>query len=150
MAQETESKFYVAHFSELEQRVQALGAERSEPRVLEVNLRFDTPAADLRKAGRVLRLRLDRGARLTYKEGGESEGGTISRREVEFSVSDFRSAQEFIEALGYIVAFIYEKRRTTYKWNEVEIMLDEMPYGHFVEIEGERAAVQSAAKRLGL
>jgi adenylate cyclase class 2 len=150
MAQETEAKFYIQHPADLERRVQALGAEPSEPRVLEVNLRFDTPTGRLRRAGRVLRLRQDKSARLTYKEDSRFEGGALNRREVEFSVSDFNAAREFIEALGYKVALIYEKYRTTYKLNDLEIMLDEMPYGHFVEIEGDSRALKSTAHALGL
>ncbi len=150
MAEETEAKFYIQRPADLERRVKVLGAELSEPRVLELNLRFDTPAGKLRRAGRVLRLRRDKSARLTYKEDSRFEAGALNRREIEFSVSDFGAAREFIEALGYQVAWIYEKYRTTYKLNELQIMLDEMPYGHFVEIEGDASELKSVAQKLGL
>jgi adenylate cyclase, class 2 len=150
MGQEIEAKFYIQHPEELERRVKALGAKADEGRVYEKNLRFDTPGRDLKHAGRVLRLRQDNSARITYKEGNGFEGGALSRREVEFAVSDFDAAQEFIEALGYEVAFIYEKYRTTYKMNDLEIMVDEMPYGHFVELEGEAGALKPSAQKLGL
>ncbi|MGZ6316678.1 MAG: class IV adenylate cyclase [Anaerolineales bacterium] len=150
MGQEIEAKFYVQHPEELERRVKALGGRASEGRVYEKNLRFDTPGRDLKRAGRVLRLRQDNSRRITYKEGNSLEGGALSRREVEFAVSDFDAAQEFIEALGYEVAFIYEKYRTTYKMNDIEIMVDEMPYGNFVELEGEAGALKPSAQNLGL
>lgn len=43
-----------------------------------------------------------------------------------------------LQELGYVVSEVYEKYRTTYKLNVLQITLDEMPYGMFVEIEGRR------------
>jgi len=143
---ETEVKFYIRDTSAVQERLQSLGASLIQPRTLEVNLRFDTPAGDLSREGRVLRLRQDEAVRLTYKDGTQLKDGVLNRREIEFSVSDFGSAQLFMEVLGYEVVFIYEKYRTTYALPEMtadadhletHIMLDEMPYGNFVEIEGE-------------
>ncbi len=150
MAQEIEAKFYVASLQDIKQRLDKLGAGVSEPRVLETNLRFDTPNRDLKKVNRVLRLRKDSRARLTYKDSDQMEAGALSRRELEFTVSDFDEAKDMLEALGYELVFIYEKYRTTYKLGDVEIMLDEMPYGSFVEVEGEAASLQSTAEQLGL
>jgi adenylate cyclase, class 2 len=150
MGQEIEAKFYVEFPMELLKRLQLQGAVLTEPRAHELNLRFDTPGRDLRRAGRVLRLRQDTKARITYKDADQARDGSLSRREVEFEVSDFGVAREFLEALGYEVAFIYEKYRTTYRLNELEIMSDEMPYGHFVEIEGSKGDLRTMAEGLGL
>ncbi len=98
----------------------------------------------------MLRLRKDSRARLTYKDSDQIEAGALSRRELEFTVSDFDEAKDMLEALGYELVFIYEKYRTTYKLGGVEVMLDEMPYGPFVEIEGEGALLQNTAEELGL
>ncbi len=149
MAQETEAKFYVRHLATLQQRIEALGANQVHLRVLELNLRFDTPTRDLHRLGRVLRLRQDERARMTYKDSESPQPGTLSRREIEFTVSDFGTARELLLALGYQVAFTYEKYRSTYKLNGLEIVLDELPYGHFVEIEGE-GPIQATAEKLGL
>ncbi len=149
MAQETEAKFYVGRLAALQQKVEGLGASRVDLRVHELNLRFDTPARDLHRLGRVLRLRQDKRARMTYKDAESPHPGTLSRREVEFAVSDFDAARELLLALGYQIAFTYEKYRSTYKLGALEIMLDELPYGHFVEIEGE-GPIQSTAEKLGL
>jgi adenylate cyclase class 2 len=78
------------------------------------------------------------------------QAGALSRREVEVTVSDFDTTKELLEALGYEVAFVYEKLRTTFKFDGLEIVLDELPYGHFVEIEGEGHALKATADRLGL
>src|SRR5512146_1132736 len=98
MAQETEAKFYVQHPEELQKRVDGLNAQLVDMRVHELNLRFDTPAGDLRRAGRVLRLREDKRVRLTYKDSERISAGTLSRREVEVGVSDFSTMRELLEA----------------------------------------------------
>jgi len=135
---ETEAKFYVQNLGKIELRLQELKAQLIQPRIHETNLRFDNTNSDLRSSFRVLRLRQDDKARFTFKGPSEErEGGILSRREIEFVVEDFERAREFLEALGYTVVVFYEKFRTTYALNDIHIMLDELPYGEFVEIEGE-------------
>jgi adenylate cyclase class 2 len=150
MAEETEAKFYVSSLDELQRRVEELGATRGDARVHELNLRFDNEAGDMQRRGRVLRLRQDTRARLTYKDTDTMQPGSLTRREVEITVSDFDTARELLEALGYKAIFIYEKYRTTYELHGQEIVLDELPYGHFVEIEGDGERLQATAEALGL
>jgi adenylate cyclase class 2 len=46
---------------------------------------------------------------------------------------------------------MYEKYRTTYELEGVQVTLDEMPYGNFAELEGPNPqAIQAANRRLGL
>ena len=153
--QETEAKFYVRDLNGIKSRLEALGAPRIQERVLEKNIRFDLPGAPLRAEGRVLRLRHDTAVRLTYKSASQKQEGVLSREEVEFTVEDFEKAKRFLEALGYQKLVYYEKYRTTYELRPTEgfihVMLDELPYGNFVEIEGETAdSIRAAASQLGL
>jgi adenylate cyclase class 2 len=134
--QEIEVKFYIADLPDLQTRLEGLGANLVHGRTHEVNLRFDTPGGDLLRQYQVLRLRQDSRARLTYKGPAQTLEGARARQEIEFTVSDFTSAQAFLEALGYQVVMMYEKYRTTYEMDRMEILLDEMPYGSFLEIEG--------------
>jgi adenylate cyclase class 2 len=167
--QEIEAKFYVMDLKGIEAGLQALEARLVQPRILETNLRFDLPNGRLRAEGRVLRLRQDTEARLTYKDSGQSAGGVLSRTEIEFTVESFEQAKLFLEALGYQKVLAYEKYRTTYLLEsggaqaplpEVQeqahalqschIMLDELPYGNFVEIEGEDIqTIHRISDRLG-
>jgi adenylate cyclase, class 2 len=149
--QELEVKFYVPDLPALEKRLVDQGAALELPRVHEVNLRFDTPTEELSRTYQVLRLRQDTQARVTYKGPGIEQDGVQQRRELEFSVSDFAAAQAVIEALGYQVVVMYEKYRTTYALGNVLVVLDEMPYGNFIEIEGpDGASIQKAARQLGV
>ncbi len=149
---ETEAKFYVRDLKRIETRLQELKAQLFHARVHETNLRFDNPTGDLQRAFKVLRLRNDTEAKFTFKGPSEArEDGLLRRREIEFTVSDFESAKQFLEALGYVPVVFYEKFRTTYEINVTHIMLDELPYGDFVEIEGEdTAAIHEISNQLGL
>ncbi len=149
--QETEAKFYVRDLKRLEARLLGLGARLLHPRVRESNIRFDLPDGSLRTGNRVLRLRRADDVRLTYKGKAERIEGVLSRAEIEFTVGDFETARQFIEALGYVQIAVYEKFRATYEFNATHIMLDELPYGDFVEIEGSSVdTIRAAAARLGL
>ena len=149
--QELEVKFYFPDLPALRARLETAGAQLVQPRVHEINLRFDTPSGDLTRSYRVLRLRQDTEARLTYKGPGELVDGVRSRQELEFKVSDFGTARHFLEALGYEVSVMYEKYRATYTLKGVLVTLDEMPYGNFAEIEGpDGASIRKTAEVLGL
>ncbi len=149
--QETEAKFYVQDLKRLEARLRKLRARRVQPRVLEMNIRFDLPDARLRAEGRVLRLRRDTDARLTYKGASKKEEGILNREEIEFVVDNFEKARQFLEALGYQKLIYYEKYRTTYELDKTLIMLDELPYGRFIEIEGEDIlSIRGVADQLAL
>ena len=148
---ELEVKFYLTRPKELEEKLIALGAQLKDPRVHEINLRFDTPDLSLLNTGRLLRLRTDSRARVTYKGLGSIEGGARLRKELEFTVSNFDTTREVFEALGYEVYMMYEKYRTTFTLGDLEVVLDELPYGDFVEIEGpDGESIQQAARQIGL
>lgn len=149
---ETEVKFHVCDLQKIETRLLELKARLIQPRVHESNLRFDTDGNALRNSRKVLRLRQDEKARLTFKGPSvEGERGVASRTEIEFEVGDYESAKRFLEALGFRAFYFYEKFRATYALNGVCVMLDELPYGTFVEIEGEDIEeLHKVASLLGL
>jgi adenylate cyclase class 2 len=153
--QETEAKFYVLDLKRVEVRLRKLEAHLIQPRILETNIRFDLPNGRLRSERRVLRLRQDTEARLTYKDPSQNEQGVLSRTEIEFTVEDFERARQFLESLGYQPVFYYEKYRATYLLQHSEglihIMLDELPFGNFVEIEGENVeSIRAVAEQINL
>lgn len=149
--QEIETKFFISNLEKIVARLHELQARLIQTRVLETNLRFDLPDASLRARGQVLRLRRDTEARLTFKSSGQEQSGVLAREEIEFVVDDFEKARHFLEALGYREVIVYEKYRRTFDLEESLIMLDELPYGNFLEIEGQSVAqIQSTAAKLDL
>lgn len=149
---ETEVKFYVTDLERIETRLSELKSHLIQARIHEINYRYDKPDGSLRNNQQVLRLRMDNEAKFTFKgPNRELPGGAVTRREIEFTVGDFDSAKEFLDALGYKPIIFYEKYRATYEINGVHVMLDELPYGNFVEIEGEDIeAIRKTADALGL
>jgi adenylate cyclase class 2 len=149
--QEQEIKFYIEDLDGLIARAQATGADLIRPRILERNLRLDTPEGDFRRASRVLRIRQDDGVRVTYKDNAHSENGMVVRTEIEFSTDSLEVTRKFFEALGYQVTVIYEKYRQVYQIGDVQVMFDELPFGSFVEIEAPNAVlIEGVAQMLGL
>ena len=151
MAKECEVKFFLTDVKNIQKHLLVAGAEIIKPRVFERNLRFDFPDRSLTAAGKVLRLRQDSQIRLTYKDRACKEDVISEREELEIQVDDFDTAQALLSALGYEVSVQYEKYRTTYLLHDVEIDLDEMPFGNFLEIEGPSAVcIQKTAEQLEL
>jgi len=149
--QEIEVKFLIADLPALLEKLQNLGALMLRPRMLEVNLRFDTSDMQLGKRAQVLRLRQDDQAILTFKSPGEIINGVISRTELEVIVSDLQTTRGILEALGFQVFMTYEKYRQNFQLNELVASVDEMPYGNFIELEGSSPEhVRATAALLGL
>jgi adenylate cyclase, class 2 len=148
-------------------------------RVHEMNTLYDTPEGTLARNGQLLRIRVERpagkagnGARsprratgagsalLTYKgpqRGGGREGGPVRQRykvreEREVRIGDPEALASVLEAIGLRGWFRYEKYRTSYRLPglpRLKVEMDETPIGDFLELEGDRGAIDSAAARLG-
>lgn len=145
---EIEAKFYLTDPDELRRRLSLLGGVLAHGPRLERNWRFDNADGRLAADGRVLRLRIDDQARLTFKTPSDVPE---MRGEIEFEVSDPAAAQALLEALDYHPVWLYEKWRAVYRLDLAQVMLDELPFGSFVEIEAASLdAVERVARRLGL
>lgn len=149
---EVEVKFLVADLGTVREQLLALGAKPLKPRLFEHNVRFDRPGEPLRRKGQLLRLRRDDGARITFKGPAAADAASEAkvREELEVEVGDPETAGAILERLGYEARQVYEKYRETFLLQDVEVVLDELPFGHFVELEGQEAAIRRAAAQLNL
>ena len=148
---ETEVKISVDDLQKVAEKLRAHNATLTGERVFERNVRYEDATESLTPADRVLRLRQDTRARLTYKAPGSgNQNGVLSRTELEVTVSDFQTTDLLLKALGYHPSWEYEKYRTTYELNDCEVVLDEMPFGNFVEVEGEQEAIENVLTMLDL
>jgi adenylate cyclase class 2 len=122
------------------------------PRVYEQNVRLDTADQALLQKWQLLRLRQDTAVRLTFK--GPVPEDVVSeakvREELEVTVGDFDTAVLIFERLGFAPVQVYEKYRETFQLVGVEVVLDEMPFGNFLELEGSEVGIRTAAAILGL
>jgi adenylate cyclase class 2 len=106
---------------------------------------------NLDSSRQVLRLRrIGSLAILTYKERFTSSSSIKHHREDETVVEDAEALADILDALGYKPAVVYEKRRATWLLNGTEIVVDELPFGLFVEIEGEENSITEVEQLLHL
>jgi len=81
---------------------------------------------------------------LTLKQSIQNEYAVKQRTEYETEVANARELEKIIENLGFEPCLVYEKRRKTWRFRLVEIVLDELPFGDFMEIEGSITAIAEA------
>ncbi|HRN67743.1 MAG TPA: class IV adenylate cyclase [Promineifilum sp.] len=149
---EVEVKFMLRDLAPIRGRLVDMGAEIIAPRVFERNVRFDTADEALLARQQLLRLRQDTRVRLTFKGPAAEDVASEAkvREEIELEVGHFDRMSAVLQRLGFLPIQVYEKYRETYQWRGVEIVLDEMPFGDFIELEGVEADLRPAAEALGL
>lgn len=145
---ETEVKIEVSDLASIRDRLSALGA-RYLSTVEEENAYFDRDG-ELETRGQSLRLRQDQRVRLTWKGQSDFRDGVVVRPEVEIAVSSFADAAAILDCLGFQPTERLEKHRETWRLRDVEVALDSLSFGHFVELEGERGSIEAVARELGL
>jgi len=119
-----------------------LGAEFVR-REFEENIIFSGSA--LAEAGAIVRIRkTEQRALLTYKRRVESEFDVKKQIEYEVEVSDAAAVESILHELGLRPRLVYEKYRDTWKLRSVEVVLDELPFGLFMEIEGSITGIKEA------
>ena len=87
---------------------------------------------------------------LTFKQRIQNEFNIKQQIEHETEVTDAEELTNIIENLGFVKNLVYEKRRKTWNFRQVEIVLDELPFGEFMEIEGSITAIAEAEMLLDI
>ena len=128
-----------------------LGFRVTKPRALESNILFDNAKRNLRKHGKLIRVRLTSGHRkLTFK--GPSQPGKYKKRlEIEFDLPDNARLEPIFNHMGYHPVFRYEKYRAEYSKPRGLgiVLLDETPIGNYLELEGPPRWIDQTARLLG-
>jgi len=137
--EEIEIKFLDVDVPALEAKLAELGAIKEFDRMYKRRV-YDYPDQRLNSENSWVRVR-DEGDKVTmgYKQRqGVSElGKDTGMHEVEFTVSSFDGAAEFLERIGMTLKFYEENRRIRYVLNGVEVDIDFWPLlNPYVEIEG--------------
>jgi adenylate cyclase class 2 len=133
---------------EVRVRLPQIGAVR-EGEEFEVNTLYNGDAVEINQA--VLRLRrIDDRALLTYKERVGTRTDIKQQLEFETAIENPDAIEFILEALGYYPALVYEKRRETWRIGETEVVVDELPFGLFMEIEGEEQSIHTIENRLAI
>ncbi|MBQ9536633.1 MAG: class IV adenylate cyclase [Desulfovibrionaceae bacterium] len=154
MSLEIECKYLQVDFSKLKARLTCQNAQDL-GLGFEDNLIFDTEDGKLRQAHKLLRLRILHTPEavnyiVTVKLPRPASQHCKIREEYEAQCVGGENLKIIFESLGFKVVGRYEKLRHTYVLAGVHITLDRMPFGDFVELEGEEAAILDCAHVLNL
>ena len=150
MRMETECKLPFRSVEDAQAALAPLVADLLVPRTFEDNVLYDYADRRLRKKGTVLRLR-SHGERalLTVKRKVRNDTRHKVREEIETNVGDAETVDRMLRAIGFVPWIRYQKYRSIFMKDSVEICLDETAVGCFVELEGEAEAIDALAKKLG-
>jgi adenylate cyclase class 2 len=99
----------------------------------------------------IVRIRRTRDrAILTYKRRIENASDAKHQIEYESEISDPESVAKILLELTLEPKLVYEKRRAIWKLRSVEVLIDELPFGLFMEIEGSLSGIKEAEMLLGV
>jgi len=147
---EIEKKYHLSpkRLDEITDRlIELKAAFRNE--VFEVN--YQHRGGEMDERGATLRLRkIGDFTVLTYKEKIKTAEGFKQRVEYETSVAAVDAMENIIERLGYRLTAVYEKRRKYWDLANVEVVLDELPFGEYMELEGTIEDIENVEALLGL
>ena len=131
-------------------KLEELGARLVRDRTFEDNVLYEREADPLKPARKLLRLCREGGrALLTFKAPVEGDHVHKVRIEDESGVADPDAVERILAGLGLSPHYRYQKYRTLFELDGLEICLDETPLGCFIELEGDPAAIDRVAAALG-
>lgn len=106
---------------------------------------------ELSDQGAVVRIRNIPGRSiLTFKRNLGFSDDYKQHLEIETAIEDATAMERILEEIGLRKTLVYEKRRRSWRFRNVEIVIDELPFGIFMEIEGEKTDIDEAEAVLGI
>jgi len=133
----------------LEKRMRELGYE-PKPTEFEENTIYG--GGRLNFGGCALRLRRIKGnesAYLTFKRRMPSKSPIKHQEEHEVTVADPDGMDYILNSLEFRPVLVYEKRRTRWKVGAAKVVIDELPFGLFMEIEASVKEIKRVEKLIG-
>jgi adenylate cyclase class 2 len=147
---EIEVKFHVADPGAMREKIIDQGAQ-SQGKVFETNSSWDDSAGTISAARSLLRVRHDEKCRLTFKKPSKDmDPGFKIQCETEVEVDDGAALEQILVDMGFHTRHRYQKWRETFVLGRTKIVMDSLPYGDFLELEGDKKAIFSMAQKLGL
>src|SRR5256885_7801698 len=104
----------------------------------------------LERPGCALRLRRVNGrAILTFKQRRPGKAAIKYQDENEVVVAEADAMAAILTALTFRPGLVYEKRRTRWQVGKAKVVIDELPFGLFLEIEASVREIKRVEKLLG-
>lgn len=131
----------------IEKRLRELGI-KPKPLEFEENTLYRGGRLDF--GGCALRIRrVGERAILTFKQRILTGSAIKHQREEESAIGDAEAVDSILRALGFQPALVYEKRRTRWKMGKAEVVIDELPFGLFMEIEASEKEIRRVERLIG-
>jgi adenylate cyclase, class 2 len=149
-ALETELKLRIPAAAPFRPQLEALGFQERTPMQPELSVLWDRNG-ELLAAGSALRTRVYGGrACLTWKGPKVPDAMLKIRPEWETGIEDGPAMEAILLALGYEPLLRLEKLRAVWVRADLEVCLDETPFGCYLELEGNPQAIRATMEELGL
>lgn len=120
----------------------------------EKTIRYDNKDLSLEHEGKFIRVRSGIKNVISIKEkldNNDDEDNFLKRNDIEVEVSDIKKIQYILKQIGLHETYTMEKYRLKWKYNDdVELNLDELPFGVFLEIHGNEKDALKTSDELGL
>lgn len=136
---EVEVKAKINSFSEMEEKLDEIGAIKSKKEFQE-DIYFNSPIVDFAKTDEALRIRTtkqndDINIFITYK-GPKIDKESKTRKEIEMAIEDAKKASGIFEEIGFKKVMAVRKNRQYYAYENFEITLDDIEgLDPYMEIE---------------
>lgn len=118
---------------------------------MEKTIRYDND--DLKYSNNGIFIRTKSGMKnvLTLKEiPTDSSNTSFERITTEIEVDNINKIGYILEKMGLTKKFIMEKYRLFFKYDNVDILIDELPFGIYLEIKGEDNEINRVTKMLNI
>ena len=118
---------------------------------MEKTIRYDND--DLKYSNNGIFIRTKSGMKnvLTLKEiPTDSSNTSFERITTEIEVDNINKIGYILEKIGLTKKFIMEKYRLFFKYDNVDILIDELPFGIYLEIKGEDNEINRVTKMLNI
>lgn len=87
---------------------------------------------------------------LTVKVKPKKETNYFERMEYSMKISSVKEGEEILKVLGFDDVRVFEKVRQEGELLNTKVTLDELYFGNFIEIEGEKEDIENVIIKLGL
>lgn len=152
MNKEIEVKFYPVDVNDIEVKLHDLGAKLVQPRTLMTRIIYGREK-NPQIPGNYLRIRNEGGKiTLSIKVNGKKDGKILDQKELLVNVDSLETTKELFDSLGFTQTNFQENYRTTWAYDNSEIVIDEWPaLDAYIEIESASISdLKRVIKKLGL
>ena len=152
MALESERKYAVQDLKDMHRRLAGTRQATLLGEYFESNQIYDWPERTLWQEQKLLRLRTGMHSVICLKSSPHiaSAQGVKLWQETQTEVGSATEMANLLEQLGLRAVLEYEKIRSKWQWGPCVICLDRVPFGRYVEIEGDAATIEQCAQHFAL